>query len=159
VLRIAEQHRVAGPLRRFLDCLQNQREERVRDVGHRYQQLAGAQRPQVFRRGVRHVAKMLDREQYLLACAGGDDIRTTQDAGDGGRGDPRPFGDRVDVRHERIIASVARSGEAPIRVFGCASRIARLAFRSAKRFCESMPVEIVAVDLRDGLRVSHWVER
>ena len=49
VLGVAEQHRIAVPLGRVFDALEDQREKRVRDVRNRDQQLAGAQRPQVLR--------------------------------------------------------------------------------------------------------------
>ena len=81
VLRVADQHVVAFASRRVLDAFENEREERIGDVGNRDDHLAGAHRPQVFRNGVRCEAEALDRLQHFPASPGCDDVRMAQDTG------------------------------------------------------------------------------
>ena len=97
VLRVADQHRVVVALRRFLDALQDQREERIGDVGHRDQQLAGARRAQVLGGRVGNIAERFDGLEDLELGADRDDVGTAEHPRDGGRGHPGAFGDFVDV--------------------------------------------------------------
>ena len=87
VLRVAEQHRVAVALRRVLDSLEDEREERVGDVGHGDEQLAGAERAQVLGGGVRGVVEQLDRLHHPAPRVGRDDARLAEHARDGRGGD------------------------------------------------------------------------
>jgi hypothetical protein len=99
VLRIAEQHGVAFTLRRVFNSLENQRKKWIGDVRHGDEQLARAQRAQVFRRGVRLVVEELDRLHHFTARVGRHDTGLAQDTGDRGRGDAGALGDLVDVGH------------------------------------------------------------
>ena len=99
VLRIAEQHRVAFTLRGVLDALQNQREERIRDVRHGDQELAGSEHPEILGGGVRFVREPFDGLQHFAARGRCDDIGLTEDARDRGRGHASTLGDFVDIRH------------------------------------------------------------
>ena len=102
VLRVAEQHGVAFALRGVFNSLENQREKWVGDVGHRDEQLAGAQRAQVLGRGVRRVVEELDGLHHFAAGVGRDDVGLAQDTGNGGGGDAGAFGDLVDVGHSGV---------------------------------------------------------
>ena len=99
VLRVADEHRIALALRGVFDALEDQRKERVGDVRHGDEQLAGAQRAQVLGGGVRLVAEALDRLHDLAARVGRDDARLAQHARDGGGRDAGALGDFVDVGH------------------------------------------------------------
>ena len=91
VLGVAEQHRVAGAQRRALDALQDQREERVGDVGDGDQHLAGAQRAQALGGGVRRVAERLDRRHHRGPRLGVDHVGTARARATPSRWRPRPL--------------------------------------------------------------------
>ena len=78
VLRVAEQDGMPFALRRVLDALEDQREERVGDVGDRDEQLAGPKRPQVLGGGIRRVGHDLHRVQDAAAGFGRHHLRTAQ---------------------------------------------------------------------------------
>src|SRR3954470_1667315 len=86
----------------IFDPLQDQREERVRDVGNGDQELARPEGPQVLGRGVRRVRHDFDRVQHAAACFRRDHLRTAQYTRHRRRGYPRPFRNLVDVRHRRL---------------------------------------------------------
>ena len=75
VLRVADEHRVVFALRGVLDALEDEREERVRDVGDGDEQLAGAGGAQVLRGRVRNVAEDVDGLEDLQPRLDRDDIR------------------------------------------------------------------------------------
>ncbi len=103
VLRIAEEHRVAFPLRGIFDPLQDEREEGIGDVRHGHQQLAGAGGAQVFRRGIGRVAEGIDRFHHLEPGGFGDDARLAEHARDGGGRHTRALRDIVDGGHTGIF--------------------------------------------------------
>jgi hypothetical protein len=104
VLGVAEQHRVAVPVGGVFDALEDQREERVADVGNRDEELARAQGAKMARRRIGRVAEILDRLQDLVPRDWRDDVRLAHDAGDGRRGDAGALGDGVDRgRHSRSV--------------------------------------------------------
>jgi len=67
VLRVAEQHGVPLAHRGLFDALQDQGEERVGDVRHQDQELAGAEHPEILGRGVGLVPEAADRAQHARA--------------------------------------------------------------------------------------------
>ena len=81
---------------------------RIRDVGHRNEQLGGAERAQVLRGRIRRVVERFDRLQHLAARIGRDDARLAEHAGNGGGGDARAPGDLVDVGHGALIISAKK---------------------------------------------------
>ena len=99
VLRVAEQHGVAVALGGVFNPLKNERKKWIRDVGHRDEQCARAERAQIFRRGVRRVVEQLYGLQDLAAGVGRDDARLAEDARDGRGGDAGAFRDFVNVCH------------------------------------------------------------
>ena len=103
VLRVADEHRVAAALRGVFDALQNEREKRIRDVGHGDEELRRPERPQILRRGVRLVAEAFDRLHHAAPRVGRDDVGLAQHARNGGRGNPGPLRHFVDVRHDSIF--------------------------------------------------------
>ena len=130
VLRVPDEHRVAFALGRRFDALENQREERIGNVGDRDDQLPRFQRAEIFRRGIRLVSEALDGLNAHGAACFGDDIGAAQHARDGGGGNSRAFGDLVNCWHGknllqiRIIrlGSAAGDYKSPDRLF----RTARL---------------------------------
>src|ERR1700728_4616721 len=78
VADIAEEHRITLPVRRVLDTLDDQREERIRDIRYRHEQLAGPECAQAPGRSIRRVAQCLDGALDLAAGDFRYDIRVTQ---------------------------------------------------------------------------------
>ena len=110
VLGVAEQHRIPGALRGALDALQDHREERVGDVGHGDQQLAGAQRAQALGGGVGGVAQRVDGLHDRRPGGGVDELGPGQHPRHGGRRDPGfpcHVANRRHWRHVQWLAAAA----------------------------------------------------
>ncbi len=78
VLGVANQHRITLALRRVFDALQDQREERIRDVRDHDQDFSRPSGAEVLGGGVRRVAEMFDRLEHPESGAGGHDFRAAE---------------------------------------------------------------------------------
>ena len=156
VLGVANQHRIALALRRVFDALQDQREERIRDVRNHDQDFSRPSGAEVLGGGVRRVAEMFDRLEHPESGAGGHDVRAAEYARDRRGGDTGTLRHGVNVGHEpaeSYLILAARGSRLAARARGlgsaCGPSEARSRRARAKRGC---PPPLVAEQAGDQLR-------